>query len=203
LRGSDGSQVTLTYGSPFARIPSGDGFFVLPATDTYLIEVTSTATNVTGAYSVTLADPSTAYGVTGTVQRAGVALSGVTVTFTQVAGTGALPGAVMTGASGLFSQTGFTAGTVYRATPSLSGYVFSPPTLDFHAPANLNFTSTALGCSGFAATPITVGQIGRASCRERVWKAVEVGELSEKIAKRDEFRWVEGAGGANEGSASG
>src|SRR5207244_8604164 len=153
LRGSDGSQVTLTYGSPFARIPSGDGFFVLPATDTYLIEVTSTAVNVTGAYSVTLADPSTAYGVTGTVQRGGVALSGVTVTFTQVAGTGALPVAGMTGASGLFSQTGFTAATAYRATPSLSGYVFSPPTLDFHAPANLNFTSTA--------------QIGRASCRER------------------------------------
>src|SRR5439155_11882192 len=97
LHGSDGSQVTSTYGSPFARIPSGDGFFVLPATDTYLIEVTSTAVNVTGAYSVTLADPSTAYGVTGTVQRGGLALSGVTVTFTQVAGTGALPVAVKIG----------------------------------------------------------------------------------------------------------
>src|SRR5262249_36551495 len=160
IRGADGSQVTSTFGSQFfARIPSGDDFFVLPATDTYFIDVTSTAVNVTGAYSVTLSDVSTVYGGTGWVQTGGVGLGGVTVTFTKVAGSGALPGVVMSSAAGLFSQGGFAGGTVYRATPSLPGYVFNPPSLDFEAPANLNFTATAIGCGAFAPTPITVGQM--------------------------------------------
>src|SRR5207249_10589192 len=55
IYGSDGSQVTSSYGS-FARIPSGDGFFALPATDTYLIEVTSAGANTTRTYSEALAD---------------------------------------------------------------------------------------------------------------------------------------------------
>src|SRR5207244_2469441 len=190
------------YTTLFRSIPSGDGFFVLPATDTYLIEVTSTATNVTGAYSVTLADPSTAYGVTGTVQRGGVALSGVTVTFTQVAGTGALPGAVMTGASGLFSQTGFTAATVYRATPSLSGYVFTPPSLDFDAPANLNFTATALGCSGFTATPITVGQTLNGTLANTDCQAPELGNPSGYFANRSSFSGVAGQAVAITGTST-
>src|SRR5262249_2772181 len=158
-RASDGTQVTSAFGTQaFARIPSGDDFYVLPATGTYLIDVSSTAANATGPYTVTLADTSTTYGVAGTVKSAGTGLGGVMLTFTAVAGSGTVPGAVTTTAAGGFGQTGFAPATVYRVTPSLPGYVFTPPTLDFDAPANLNFTATAIGCAGFTATPITVGQ---------------------------------------------
>src|SRR5436853_1575180 len=98
----------------------------------------------------------------------------------------------MTDASGLFSQTGFTAGTVYRATPSLSGYVFSPPSLDFDAPANLNFTATALGCSGFTATPITVGQTLNGTLSNTDCQAPELGNPSGYFADRYSFTGVAG-----------
>src|SRR2546425_3793898 len=81
LRGADGTQVTSGYGSEFfARIPGGADFFVLPATDTYFIEVTSAGANVSAADTGTLANPGTAYEMTGTVRRGGVPLSGVTGT---------------------------------------------------------------------------------------------------------------------------
>src|SRR5438552_3747505 len=98
----------------------------------------------------------------------------------------------MTDASGLFSQTGFTAATVYRATPSLSGYVFSPPSLDFHGPANLNFTATALGCSGFTATPITVGQTLNGTLANTDCQAPELGNPSGYFADRYSFSGVAG-----------
>src|SRR5437667_12845916 len=72
LHGSDGSQVTSTYGSPFARIPSGDGFFVLPATDTYFLERSFVEYGMRVAFGGTLMKTRTADGVTGSVQRGGV-----------------------------------------------------------------------------------------------------------------------------------
>ena len=144
------------------RIPDG-GFFTLPTTGTYIIEVTSTVANAAGDYTVTLGDPSTPYAVAGTVKSGAVGLSGVTMMLSSVAGGGPIPAPVSTDASGFWTQTDFSTGTVYRATPSLSGYVFSPPSLDFHAPANLSFTATALGCSGFRSEERRVGK----ECRSR------------------------------------
>src|SRR5262249_36505173 len=140
-----------------ARVP-GNGFFVLPGTGAYVIEVTSSEANAVGGYTVSLGDPSTPYGVTGTVSTGVVGLAGVTVTFSIVAGGGSIPAPATTGAGGGWVQAGCSTGTVYRATPSLAGYVFSPPSLDFDAPASLNFTATAVGCSAFTPTPIAIGQ---------------------------------------------
>src|SRR5437870_3969516 len=135
-------------------IPSGGGSFTLPTTDTYLIEVSSSAT---GSYLLTLGGPSTPYTMTGAVPSGGP-LAGVTITFSVVAGPGAVPTAVTTDAAGVWSQTGFVPGTVYRATPSLSAYVFSPVSADFDAPGVANFTGYPITCSAFTVTPITVGQ---------------------------------------------
>src|SRR5439155_20973842 len=86
-------------------------------------------------------------------------LANVTMTFTAVAGGGAVPSPVTTDANGQWAQTGFAPGTTYRVTPSLPEYVFSPASLDFSAFApGLGFSGYFIGCGGFAVTPITVGQ---------------------------------------------
>src|SRR5205085_5010709 len=46
-------------GSTNSRIPAGSGFFSLPATGTYAIEVTSFSTSETGNYTLTLTGPTT------------------------------------------------------------------------------------------------------------------------------------------------
>lgn len=53
--------------------------------------------------------------------------TGVTLTFSIVSGSGALPAAVTTGEGGGWGQTGFTDGVLYRVTPSDAGStVFAP-----------------------------------------------------------------------------
>ncbi|HYP27020.1 MAG TPA: SBBP repeat-containing protein [Blastocatellia bacterium] len=60
-------------------------------------------------------------------------IPGVTVTFTRVSGTGALPAPVTTNAFGNWSQTGFEFGTTYRATPAKRRFTFAPTSTDFSA----------------------------------------------------------------------
>jgi hypothetical protein len=47
-----------------------------------------------------------------------------------------VPAAVKTDVDGLWTQTGFAFGTIYRATPVLSGFVSSPGSLPFAAPSS-------------------------------------------------------------------
>src|SRR5439155_15073346 len=121
---ADGAQVASSgvgYGPPaVVSIPSGGGSFTLPTTDTYLIEVSS---YVTGSYLLTLGGPSTPYTMAGAVTSGGP-LAGVTITFSLVAGPGAVPTAVRSDAAGTWSQTGVLLGSGYRAAQSLSAYVF-------------------------------------------------------------------------------
>src|SRR5207253_4521169 len=134
-------------------IPSGGGSFTLPTTETCLVEVSSSATC---SYRLTLGGRSTPYTMTGAVTSGGP-LAGVTITFSVVAGPGAVPTAVTTDAAGMWGEPGFVPGTGYRATPSLPAYVFSPVSADFDAPGVANFTAYPITCSAFAVTPITVG----------------------------------------------
>src|SRR4029453_19054329 len=138
-----------------ARIPVGAGFVSLPAAGTFVIEVSSTDT---GSYALTLAGPGTTYSVSGHVTSGSSGLAGVTMTFSVVAGTGALPGAVTTDSTGGWSQTGFEPGTVYRVTPSKAGYLFTPGFVDFNGAAGINFTATGITCSAFTVVPIAVGE---------------------------------------------
>lgn len=86
-------------------------------------------------------------------------VSGVKITFSAVAGTGAVPGPAVTDSNGHWQQTGFSAGTSYRAAPSYqnvglnqvsaaaqlntgaAAVTFSPAALDFDTQnLSLDFT---------------------------------------------------------------
>ena len=72
VRQSDNTVLNSAVASgAVVRIPDG-GFFTLPTTGTYIIEVTSAAANAAGDYTVTLGDPSTPYAVAGTVKSGAV-----------------------------------------------------------------------------------------------------------------------------------
>src|SRR5204862_4744647 len=72
------------------RLPAS-GFFTLPNTGPRLVEVSSNGTFDTGDYDVSFADASLPYPVAGILTATGAPLPGVTVTFSRVLGTGALP----------------------------------------------------------------------------------------------------------------
>jgi hypothetical protein len=113
----------------------------------YQIVVSSTSnTSVSGKsplFSIITPPPVVTFNVSGTVS---VKLSGVTMNFSRVSGTGTLPKSVLTDATGLFSQSGFVSGTSYKVTPSKPGYTFTPASLTFSSgDTSLNFTAAVKG----------------------------------------------------------
>jgi Papain family cysteine protease/Kre9/KNH-like N-terminal Ig-like domain len=116
----------------------------------YQVVVTSTSnvavTGISGAFSITAPPPTVPFSVGGTVFNKTQGLSGVTMTFSRVSGTGTIPGSVKTVTGGAFSQTGFVSGTTYKVTPSITGYSFTPKSLTFSdTNMNLEFTGTPKG----------------------------------------------------------
>ena len=98
--------------------------------------VTSTSNSaVTGTsemFSITAPPlPAEVFSVGGTVTGNGSGLSGVTLTFGRVLGTGTIPAKVQTAFDGTFTQTGFVSGTTYKVTPSKPGYAFTPKNRTF------------------------------------------------------------------------
>ena len=83
------------------------------------------------------------FNVSGKVNtNSGASTPGVTITFSRVSGTGTLPPPAQTDKTGSWSQKGFEPGTAYRATPSATGFSFTPGSLDFKdTRADLNFQS--------------------------------------------------------------
>ena len=70
--------------------------------------------------------------------------SGVTIRFTRVSGSGTIPSLVRTTSNGSWSATGFQPGTTYRASPSRTGWTFSPASqLLTRATTSTNFTGTS------------------------------------------------------------
>ena len=120
---------------------------LIPGTD-YRIMVTSTSNSAvwgTSAFFSTTAPPLPAeiFSIAGTVTGKGFGLSGVTLTFGRVSGTGTIPAKVQTIDDGTFSQTGFVSGTTYKVTPSKPGYAFTPKNVVFsNSGTSLNFTGT-------------------------------------------------------------
>jgi hypothetical protein len=99
----------------------------------------------------------------------GAGISGVTINFTRVTGTGAIPAAVQTDGNGNWSQSGFEPGTTYRTTPSKTAFTFAPSSRDFSAASTgLNFTGSTTPATTLPtvtssltispAAPYTVGQ---------------------------------------------
>ncbi|MBF0491776.1 MAG: thrombospondin type 3 repeat-containing protein [Deltaproteobacteria bacterium] len=98
--------------------------------------------------SSTTTSTSTSYNAGGRISNSsGTAISGVTLTFSRVSGTGTLPAALQSDTSGNYSQSGFQTGTTYRVSPSKSGYTFSP--------TSLNFSATSSGLNFVGSVPVT------------------------------------------------
>lgn len=112
---------------------NGTGFAVMVTSTTC-----SSASGTSGDFTI---NPAVSFQVSGDVTSGGSGLSGVTIGFGRVSGTGALPASVATDGNGVWSQTGFQQGTVYRATPTKTGCSFSPTSWEFSgASSSLDFT---------------------------------------------------------------
>jgi hypothetical protein len=126
----------------------------LPASGTYTVLVYDSGHDGTGAYNVNLSCigntcPTPPFSASGRVTDAiGNGISGVTMNFTRVSGTGTLPASVVTDANGNWNQTGFQSGTTYRVTPVKTGCTFNPTSRDFSSDSTgLNFTGACpSGC---------------------------------------------------------
>jgi len=112
------------------------------------------------------------YGASGTVS--GAVGAGVRITFTRVSDIGAIPAPATTDGSGGWAQTGFAAGSTYRAVATKEGYSFTPAYRDFGAAStSQNFTASTGGgvTLGEARrqhdTDLLVGRRGR--LRRLVW----------------------------------
>jgi hypothetical protein len=102
---------------------------------------------MSGSFTIEAAPP---FSASGLVTSGGAGLSGVTMTFSRVSGNGGIPASATTDTNGLWSQTGFQAGSTYSVTPSRTGYTFSPTYSNFSSGAStgLNFTATAATPTG-------------------------------------------------------
>ena len=120
--GPDGSwsQQGFQVGTSYRAVPSKTGLaFTPPAVDI----TPGASSEFTGSVSV--------FTIGGRIQTAGGAAEpGVTIGFTRVAGTGAVPGIVVTDGAGTFHQTGFDRSSQYRVTPTKAPERFEPTTRD-------------------------------------------------------------------------
>lgn len=147
---------TITSGTSVGSNGSGSYSWPIPADvaagGDYMVKVTSTSyssvSDMSDGYFTIVAAPP--FSVSGLVTSSGAGLSGVSVTFSRISGTGTLPAAVMTDTNGNWSQSGFQAGTTYRGTPFKTDYTFSPAYLNFSgASTGLNFIGTRVIPAGF------------------------------------------------------
>lgn len=147
---------TITSGTSVGSNGSGSYSWPIPADvaagGDYMVKVTSTSyssvSDMSDGYFTIVAAPP--FSVSGLVTSSGAGLSGVSVTFSRISGTGTLPAAVMTDTNGNWSQSGFQAGTTYRVTPFKTDYTFSPAYLNFSgASTGLNFIGTRVIPAGF------------------------------------------------------
>ena len=146
---------TITSGTSAGSGGSGSYNWPIPAdvidgTD-YRVNVTSTSyssvSDMSNGYFTIVAAPP--FSASGLVTSGGSGLSGLTMTFSRVSGTGTIPASVITNASGVWSQTGFQMGTAYRVTPSRAGYTFNPTYSNFSDESiGLNFIGTPVIPSG-------------------------------------------------------
>jgi C1A family cysteine protease len=105
-----------------------------------------------GSFTIEAAPP---FGVSGLITNGSAGLPGVSIAFSRVSGAGTVPVSVTAVLNGIWSQTGFQAGTTYRAIPSGTGYAFTPSYRDFSGETSgVNFTGTPVVLPGITlATP--------------------------------------------------
>lgn len=132
-----------------ARGQTGAGKYIIVTFDSTNVVNESNETNNKIASNaiggVVTPPPPTTFAASGRVtDSAGAGMTGVSLAFSLVSGTGSVPASVSTNASGDWTASGFVAGSTYRATPSKSGSTFNPASSDFSAAASsLNFAAAA------------------------------------------------------------
>jgi len=145
-------------GDPYPGSTGNTSFTASSSPNSKLYNGSASNVNITNistpgfTMTATLSTSTSLFGVSGQVAASGGGgVSGVTMSFSVVSGSGSVPASVQTDGSGNWSQSGFQPGTTYRVTPSKSGYTFNPTSLDFSgASTTLNFTGTqnSFGVSG-------------------------------------------------------
>jgi M6 family metalloprotease-like protein len=109
------------------------------------VSVTSiSASGISMTATLSASGGGSTFSASGSVKTgSAIGISGVSLTFTRVSGSGALPSSVLSDSSGNWSQSGFQSGTAYRVTPSKTGYIFTPAYRDFSSGSSgLNFTGS-------------------------------------------------------------
>jgi hypothetical protein len=148
---------TIVSSAPAGVSGSGSYTWTIPsdlaAGSDYLVSVASTTygsvSDMSDGYFTIEAAPT--FSASGMATNAGSGISGVTMTFSRISGTGSIPASVATDTNGIWNQTGFQVGTTYRVTPSKSGYTFSPVYINFSGESTgLNFTGTPVTPAGIS-----------------------------------------------------
>ena len=143
---SDSSWITVTAGQTGTGLSAV--FFSVAANTSPNARVGSL---LIAGRTVKISQPGLAplFTVSGKVtSSAGMAIPGVTISFSRVTGGGEIPGSVLTDADGSWSQSGFEPGTTYRAAASRIRSAFAPASLDFSAAtSSLDFTSVGRSIS--------------------------------------------------------
>jgi sugar lactone lactonase YvrE len=130
----------LAAGGNYAVVPSFSGYTFSPAGE----EFTGLNANQTANFTANANNGT--YGISGQVTIGEVGLAEVTMLLS-----GGQTTSTTTNASGFYSFSGLAAGINYLVTPSLSGYIFTPPTLGF-TPLNSNQTANFL--AGTSPSPV-------------------------------------------------
>ncbi|MFN0110134.1 MAG: S8 family serine peptidase [Blastocatellia bacterium] len=137
---SDSDWITITAGQTGTGLSAV--FFKVAANTSPLAR---TGSLLIAGRTVTISQPGQVplYTVSGkALSSAGMAVPGVTISFSVVFGGGEVPGNVLTDGDGNWSQSGFEPGTTYRATARRIRSSFSPPSIEFNAASSsLDFTS--------------------------------------------------------------
>jgi C1A family cysteine protease len=156
---------TITSGASAGSNGSGSYSWPIPADiaagSDYRVNITSTSyssvSDMSDAYfTITAAPP---FSASGLVTSDGFGLSGVTMTFSSISGSGTIPPSMTTDSGGNWSQSGFQPGTTYRVTPSRTGYTFSPTYLNFsNEIIGLTFTATQVTPAGLTVVSPNSGE---------------------------------------------
>jgi hypothetical protein len=147
------NQTGFQPGTTYRATPTKSGYTFNPVYRNF--SSTSSVLNFTGTI------PTSGFTGSGVVTTGGTGISGITMTFTRISGTGAIPASVQTDTNGNWTQTGFQPRTTYRVTPTKSGSTFSPAYRYFsNTSTALNFTGT-IPASGFTGSgQVTTGSTG-------------------------------------------
>ena len=167
----DSSDSTTTDGSgnySFTGLPYNTSYTVTPTLSGYTFSPTSVSGTLTASADHDFTATLNTYSISGTIQRSGAGLSGVTVALS-----GGVSASTTTDTSGNYSFINIEHGKSYTVTPTLTGHTFSPVSTsgtltaaadhDFTAIPNTYSISGTITAGGSPMTGVTVTLSGDAS----------------------------------------